>query len=195
MQRTATFDRATPLAAGSVQVLVISVDAQLAIADASARPPSAEITRRAFPFTLVFMLSHPSLVGYVLSNLGCPRSRHNRTAVICAPRPPDCVARLRPRARGFIRRLTGVATVFAAKAHSHARSPMAIVRLGGTGDGQRRRRADRRSAMARRQRARSGRCLRPAAHHRRRVNRSRRWWWKGRTSRSSPTSAGPRTPP
>jgi len=57
MQTTATFDSAAPFAAGSVQVLVISVVAQLAAAAASARTASVENPRRAPSPTLLFMVS------------------------------------------------------------------------------------------------------------------------------------------
>jgi hypothetical protein len=52
---TATLESDAPLAAGSVQVLVISVDAQLiaAIASASARGTAMNVVR----LSLVFMIS------------------------------------------------------------------------------------------------------------------------------------------
>ena len=56
MQTTAIFDSAAPFAAGSVQVLVISVDAQLATSAASVTIPSATIPTRTLSFALASMM-------------------------------------------------------------------------------------------------------------------------------------------
>src|SRR5436190_3731361 len=71
-QTTATFDSAAPLAVGSVQELVISVEAQLAPIAAIARPPSAKKAANVFLFFVVFMIPLLHLPGRIPKMWGLP---------------------------------------------------------------------------------------------------------------------------
>ena len=97
MQTTATFESAAPFAAGSVQVLVISVDAQLATSAASVTIPSAKtIPTRALSLALASMMFILRFAAdSVAARVGRAPAGHNGMGAIERVIRSDCASALR----------------------------------------------------------------------------------------------------